>query len=52
MKHPDPKQHLQISLAKSGIRILAGMVLILGNPALCGGLIIAAEILGVWEELV
>jgi hypothetical protein len=52
MKHPDPKMHLQISLYKSVFRILAGVVLIMGFPIICGILIIVAEVLGIDEELV
>jgi hypothetical protein len=52
MKHPDPKQHLRISLVKSVFRIGAGIALISGSLFLGGGLIIAAEMLGILEELV
>ena len=52
MKHPDPRLHLYISLAKSGIRIIAGLALILGDPMIAGALLILAEILGIGEELV
>jgi hypothetical protein len=46
------KGHFYVSLAKSGIRIIAGYALINGNFILAGGLIIAAEVLGVVEEMV
>jgi hypothetical protein len=46
------KGHFYVSLAKSAIRIFAGYALIGGNLMLAGALIIAAEVLGVVEELV
>ena len=49
---PDPKKHLYISLAKSFIRITAGVCLIVGFPIWCGVGLVAAEVLGVVEELV
>jgi hypothetical protein len=49
---PDPKKHLYISLAKSVIRIGAGVALVLGFPLWCGIGIVAAEVLGIAEELV
>jgi hypothetical protein len=52
MKHPDPKLHLQISLLKSAIRVCAGGAFIAGFVVSGGALIIIAEILGIWEELV
>jgi hypothetical protein len=52
MKHPDPKKHLYISLAKSFIRITAGVCLVVGFPVWCGIGLIAAEALGIIEELV
>ena len=52
IKHPDPKKHLYISLAKSIIRIGAGGCLIAGFPIWRGAGLIAAEILGIFEELV
>lgn len=52
MEHPDPKLHLQISLIKSGLRIAAGVVLILGSLGWAGFLLITAEVLGIAEELV
>ena len=44
--------HFYVSLAKSAIRILAGVALINGEFITAGGLLILAEILGVVEELV
>lgn len=52
IKHPDAKKHLYISLAKSFIRIVAGVCLIVGFPIWCGIGLVAAEVLGVAEELV
>jgi hypothetical protein len=46
------KGHFYVSLAKSGIRIIAGYALISGNLMLAGALFIAAEVLGVIEEVV
>lgn len=48
---PNPKTHLYISIAKSVIRIAAGVSLVVGNVWLCGCLLIAAEILGIAEEI-
>jgi predicted small integral membrane protein len=44
--------HFYVSLAKSAIRVLAGIALINSNLMLAGALVIAAEALGVVEELV
>jgi len=52
MKHPDPKLHLRLSLVKSVVRIIAGVSLISGTAAICGWLLIVAELIGIWEELV
>jgi hypothetical protein len=49
---PDPKLHLYISLVKSGLRLGAGTALIYGDLVTAGALLIAAELLGVAEELV
>jgi hypothetical protein len=58
---PDPKKHLYISLAKSFVRIVAGVALFLVDvePATtisfiktAGALLVAAEVLGIFEELV
>jgi hypothetical protein len=49
----DPSdRHFFVSLAKSAVRILAGVALIYGALLIAGGLLIAAEILGIAEELV
>ena len=49
---PNPKNHLAVSLIKSGLRILAGIALIASLPIAAGVLLIAAEAGGVIEELV
>jgi len=46
------KGHFYVSLAKSGIRIFAGGVLMAGNVWLAGLCIVLAEVLGVVEEIV
>jgi hypothetical protein len=49
----DPSRgHFYVSLAKSALRIVAGIVLIMGDFVLCGALLVAAEVLGIAEELV
>ena len=52
VKYPDPQGHLMVSLTKSVVRLLAGMAFIFGSLWMGGLLIILAEILGIWEELV
>ena len=48
----DPgKFHFYVSLAKSGVRILAGAALCVGMLITAGALLIAAEVLGIVEEL-
>jgi len=44
--------HFYVSLAKSGLRIVAGIFLIDGNLLVAGSLLILAEGLGIIEELV
>ena len=46
------KGHFYVSLVKSVIRIMAGVALINGEFIIAGGLLIAAEILGIIEEIV
>jgi len=46
------KGHFYVSLAKSGIRIVAGVCLIGGNLVFAGVGFILAEVLGIVEELV
>ena len=49
----DPsKGHFYVSIAKSAVRIAAGVALIMGAFIVTGWLIILAEILGIVEELV
>ena len=49
----DPSRgHFYVSLAKSGIRIFAGGVLMLGNFWLAGVCIVLAEVLGIVEEII
>ena len=51
-RHPDPLKHFQISMAKSALRIGAGVALIYGEVFVAGSVLILAEILGIVEELV
>jgi hypothetical protein len=44
--------HFYVSIAKSCVRAFAGSALMTGNFWLAGALIIAAEVLGIVEELV
>lgn len=46
------KGHFYVSLAKSAIRIVAGVCLISGNLVFAGAGFILAEVLGIVEELV
>ena len=49
----DPsKGHFYVSLAKSGVRVFAGLFLAYGNFVAAGILLIAAEFLGIVEEMV
>jgi hypothetical protein len=43
--------HFRISLIKSGLRVLAGLALILSDITLSGILFVGAELFGVLEEL-
>lgn len=52
MNSPDPKRHFIISMVKSLLRIGAGAYLVWATFYGAGVLIIAAEILGIVEELV
>ena len=52
MRHPDPQLHQMISFVKSGCRIVAGVALIVGSLMPAGVIFIAAEILGIIEEIV
>lgn len=51
VKESKTKQHFYTSLAKSVVRIAAGIMLCYGDFLLAGALLIAAEVLGVVEEL-
>ena len=46
------KGHFYVSVVKSAVRIAAGTALIMGSLAVCGWLLILAEILGIVEEVV
>jgi hypothetical protein len=49
----DPsKGHFWVSMFKSGLRIGAGVWLVLGDVFMCGVLLILAEVLGIVEEIV
>jgi len=48
---PDPKKHLIVSITKSILRIIGCTSLIFGSYIICGMFLIAAEILGIVEEL-
>ena len=50
-KESNSRKHFYVSLAKSAVRIVAGMFLISGNLVIAGLLLIAAEGLGIVEEL-
>lgn len=52
MKKPDPRKHLVVSLAKSVLRILAGVFLFAGLLKSAAVLLILAEVGGIFEELV
>jgi|LakMenEpi03Aug12_release.lakeMendotaPanAssembly.Ray.scaffolds.fasta_scaffold2511399_1 hypothetical protein len=52
MKHPNAKRHLQISLIKSVARVWAGYFLMEYKFVYAGSLLILAEVLGIFEELV
>ena len=45
------KKHFYISLVKSGVRIGAGVALLMGSFLWAGILLIGAEVLGIVEEL-
>ena len=51
-KHPNAAKHLKISLAKSALRIIAGVLLCTGELFAAGVFLILAEGLGIAEELV
>lgn len=49
---PSPRWHKRISFVKSALRIFAGFALAAGDLVLPGLLLIAAELLGIAEEMV
>jgi hypothetical protein len=50
---PDPLLHKQLSFIKSGLRIMGcGMAILFGTYLSAFGLLMAAEIVGVIEEMV
>jgi hypothetical protein len=50
---PDPIWHRNISFIKSGLRIIAGLFLVLSHSFLGAGIfLILAEVLGIIEEIV
>lgn len=51
MNHPDPRKHKHISFSKSAIRI-AGFCVLPWNVMLAAILLLIAEGLGVYEEMV
>lgn len=59
MKQPDAKKHFYISMAKSGVRIFAGIMLGVSAFAIhdqailmSGAAFVIAELLGIAEEMV
>tara|TARA_Y200000002_G_C22164186_1_gene448382 strand:+ start:64 stop:225 length:162 start_codon:yes stop_codon:yes gene_type:complete len=50
-KESNSRKHFYVSLAKSAVRIVAGIFLITGDLVLAGFFLIAAEGLGIVEEL-
>jgi hypothetical protein len=52
VEHPDPTKHKYISFVKSFFRIVAGITLCFGEFAVAGVLLIVAEALGIYEEMV
>ena len=50
--HPDARKHKYISFAKSGLRIIACYFLAYYDFQIAAGLFLAAELLGIAEELV
>jgi len=53
VKQPDARKHFQLSMAKSAVRIAAGIALVWPqNLILAGAFLILAEVIGVAEEMV
>ena len=51
-KYPDAKKHKYISFVKSGLRIVAFGFLAYYEIQIAAGLLLLAELLGVYEEMV
>jgi hypothetical protein len=51
MEHPNPKRHQQVSFAKSTLRII-GYLALLVDPITAVIFLVSSEILGILEELV
>jgi hypothetical protein len=51
MEHPNPKKHQQISFAKSVLRTV-GYLCLLVNPLVAVTFLVCSEALGIAEELV
>jgi hypothetical protein len=51
MEHPNPKRHQQVSFAKSTLRII-GYLSLLVDPITAVIFLVSSEILGILEELV
>ena len=51
MEHPNPKRHQQISFAKSALRIV-GYLLLLVEPIAAITILVCSEALGITEDLV
>ena len=51
MEHPNPKRHQQVSFAKSTLRII-GYLALLVDPITAAIFLVSSEILGILEELV
>jgi hypothetical protein len=51
MEHPNPKRHQQVSFAKSALRII-GYLALLVDPITAVIFLVSSEILGILEELV
>lgn len=52
MNHPDPKKHRDLSFIKSGIRIAACLGGVFGSLTILAVGLMAAEVVGIYEELV
>jgi hypothetical protein len=52
VKYPDAKKHRDLSFIKSGLRIVACLGALSGSVVFLAIVLLAAEIVGVYEELV